>query len=73
MTSIEVKTRKWGNSIGITIPNDIVEKMNIKPEDKIKVVILKDSGILKDIFGSVKFKKSTEKLLQEVKKEIYNG
>lgn len=70
MVSFEIKTRRWGNSIGITIPNEIVERMNIKAEDKIKVVILKDSGVLKEIFGNVKFKKSTEKLLDESKGEI---
>lgn len=38
---IEVKTKKWGNSIGIIIPSEAVERLNIKPEEEITIEIVK--------------------------------
>ena len=44
--AIEVRTKKWGNSIGIIIPSETVERFNIKPEEKISVEISKEGNVL---------------------------
>lgn len=71
MIEIETKTRKWGNSLGITIPKEIVEKMGIKAEEDLRVLIEKPKATtVKDLFGTLKFKKPTKKLMEEIDKEL---
>ena len=68
--TIEVKTKRWGNSIGIIIPSEAVERFNIKPEEKIVIEISKESNVLKEMFGTAKFKKRTAReMLNEFRKE----
>ncbi len=67
---IEVKTKKWGNSIGIIIPSEAVDKLNIKPEENLVIEINKKENVLKELFGAVKFKKPTEEILKEVRKDF---
>ena len=68
--AIEVKTKKWGNSIGIIIPSETVEKFNIKPEEEIVIEIGKKSNVLKEMFGTMKSKKSAKQMIEEVRKEL---
>ena len=68
--AIEVKTKKWGNSIGIVIPNETIERLNIKPEEEIIVEIEKKNNVLKEMFGKAKFKKSTKKMIEDFRKSI---
>ena len=68
--AIEVKTKKWGNSIGIIIPSETVEKFNIKPEEKIVIEISKESNVLGEMFGRGKSgDKSAMEILKEFRKE----
>ena len=68
--AIEVKTKKWGNSIGIVIPMEIAEKLNIKPEEGIIIEIEKKNNVLKELFGAMKSKKATEDILKDARKEL---
>ena len=68
--TIEVKTKRWGNSIGIVIPSETVEKLNLVPEQKVIIEITKEDNVLKELFGSFKFKKPTEQILKEVRKDF---
>lgn len=68
--AIEVKTKKWGNSIGIVIPSKTVKKLNIKPEEEIVIEIEKKYNVLKELFGAVKFRKSKEEILRETRKDM---
>ncbi|MBI4452452.1 AbrB/MazE/SpoVT family DNA-binding domain-containing protein [Candidatus Woesearchaeota archaeon] len=74
MMEIKVKTKKWGNSIGILIPKEAAKKENIKPDQEITVLIsAKPITRGKDIWGTMKFSKSTEELMREVDKELDFG
>ena len=53
----EAIARKWGDSIGFIIPKRIVEKENIKPNNKVKFEIIKVTDI-SDTFGTLKRKVS---------------
>lgn len=66
---IECKTKKWGSSIGIVIPSEIVKKENIKPDETIKVVI-KKTPLAKILLGlgPVKDKRPTEEIIKELRK-----
>jgi len=75
MTVIETRLKKWGNSFGIVIPMDVVEKRKLKEDDKISVLIMNDSSrALKESFGSLKGKltKSSQQIKDELRKELYN-
>ena len=63
--AIEVRTKRWGNSIGIVIPMEAIERLNIKPEEKIIIEIEKKSNVLKEMFGKAKFKKSAKKMIED--------
>lgn len=64
------KTKQWGHSIGIIIPRAIVKEKNIKPEEEVLLTIEKKRSVLKDLFGSLQFKKSTKTLLKESRKVL---
>lgn len=67
--AIEVKTKKWGNSLGIIIPSKEAESLKLKENQTIRVDIhLTTENPLKEMFGSLKFKTPTEKILKEIRK-----
>ncbi|MBS3125415.1 AbrB/MazE/SpoVT family DNA-binding domain-containing protein [Candidatus Woesearchaeota archaeon] len=68
MTEIQAVARKWGDSLAIIIPNDVVKAHNIKPQDKITVIIPKMID-LSDLAG----KFSTKKTAQQIKDEMRSG
>ena len=73
MEIIETKTKKWGNSLGLIIPNEIVKKENLKENIKISFLIIKPiPNPLKEMFGKFKFKKSTDEIMREIDKELYH-
>ena len=69
---IEAETRKWGNSLGIIIPKVIVEKENLKQNQKIKILAVETESKtrVKDIFGKLKFKRPTQEILDEVDRDF---
>ena len=68
---IKAKTKKWGNSIGVLIPKGVVREENIKPNQEIILMISKKHITTgRDIWGTLKFKESTEELMREVDKEF---
>ena len=74
MMEIKAKTRKWGNSIGVLIPKEVVKEENIKANQEIILMIsTKPTTKGKDIWGTMHFKKSTEQLMREVDKDFDFG
>jgi len=74
MMEIKARTKKWGNSVGVIIPKEIVREENIKPNQEITLMIT-DKPVTrgKDIAGKWKFSKSTDELMREVDKEFDVG
>ncbi len=73
METKDIKVKKWGNSFGIILPKDIVDKQNIKEGITVRINIqTKNKTKVKDIFGLLKnkIKKNTEDLLKEVDKDF---
>jgi antitoxin component of MazEF toxin-antitoxin module len=68
--AIEVKLKKWGNSIGIVIPNETIERLSLKPEEQIVIEISKKENVLKELFGAVKFRRPVEKIVKEARKDL---
>lgn len=65
---IATKTRKWGNSLGVLIPKEEVENLNLKENQDIVVDIIKKENPLKELFGSGKHNKITKKEFRETRK-----
>lgn len=75
MSVIDVKVKKWGNSFGVVIPIEVIEKENIHEDDNISLIVFKKSSrALKDTFGIMKgkIKKSTQQIKDELRKELYD-
>jgi len=71
MIEYETKLRKWGNSIGLIIPKEDVKKEGLRDDESVRAIIIPKKMVkVKDIFGKLKFKKSTEEIMKEVDKEL---
>ena len=71
MTEVKAKTKKSGNSIGVIIPKEVIREQSIKPDQEITLMINKKPITKgKDIWGTLKFKESTEELMREIDKEF---
>ena len=71
MLEVEAKVRKWGRSFGVVIPKDKVKKEGIKENETIRLLITKKTNVLKETFGTMKFKKSTDEMMREIDKELW--
>ena len=75
MLECETVIRKWGNSLGVTLPKEMIEKGAIKEHEKIRILVLKQGNILKKTFGMTKgkWKKSAQNIKNELRSELYNA
>ena len=67
---IVVKTKQWGNSIGLILPKEFAEEKGIKVGDEVLVEVEKKGNVLKELAGALPFKEPTEKLLKEFRKDF---
>ncbi len=65
----KTKVKKWGNSIGIVIPKEDAERMNIKIGERIIIEVKKKENVLRELKGTMNFGDS-KKFLKEVRKEM---
>lgn len=73
MTVIQTEVKKWGNSMAVVIPREITKKEHIKENQKLTLIIVKETkNVLKETFGTFKFKKSAQQMKDEIRKELYN-
>ena len=73
MIEIKTKLRRWGNSLGVVIPMNSLQKEKFEEGDEIILLIAKEKeNVLKETFGIHKFKKPIKKLMKESDKELYN-
>ena len=63
----EVNVRKWGNSMGIVLPKELVEEKGIKEDDKVLIELAKKADLSK-LFGSLKRKMSGQDFKDMVRK-----
>ena len=63
------KTRKWGSSLGVIIPKNIVKELKLRENQEIIIDVKPKENPLKELFGSVKLSKPTEQLLKEIRRK----
>ena len=56
----EVLVKKWGSSLGVVLPKELVKKENLKENEKILVDVVKEAN-LGALFKSVKRKMSGQR------------
>ena len=67
---VTCQVRKWGNSLGIVIPNEVSKQLNLHPEDHIVVQIEKRENPLKELWGALKGTKVTWEEVKQWRKEL---
>jgi hypothetical protein len=69
MEEVECVAKKWGSSIGVVIPSEVVEKERIKPNEKIHIVV-KKCPLARDIWnlGPLAVTEPTQKIKDELRK-----
>ena len=73
MSEAILETKKWGNSIGVILPKEVLEKENIHENEKIFVLVRKQRNVVAETFGMAKGKLTipTQKLKDQMRKELY--
>jgi hypothetical protein len=69
MTEVECTAKEWGSSLGIIIPKKVVLEEDIKPNEKVRIII-KKLPLAKDIWnlGPLRRIEPTQKIVDEMKK-----
>jgi len=69
-TTLRVRAvvRRIGNSLGLIIPSDEVERHKIREGDVVELEVEKRVN-LKEVFGSLKFSKTSQELKDEARRE----
>jgi antitoxin component of MazEF toxin-antitoxin module len=55
--AVEVKLKKWGNSMAVIVPNRLIEQKRLKENDTITIEVVKKAD-LSNIFGTLKLDNS---------------
>jgi len=72
MEPVQAQLRKWGGSIGIIIPKETIEKGKFKEGQEIEILILKKTNALRETFGKIKLRKTTEQMMKEIREESWD-
>ena len=72
MIEVEAKVRKWGRSFGVVIPKEKVIEEGIKENETVNLLIGKKKNVLKEVFGTFKFKRTTQEILDESDREDWD-
>ena len=68
MIEVEIVPRKWGNSLGIALPKDVVEQAKIKPNKPLRIFLPDTQVDASRLFNTLKISKSTDRILQDIRK-----
>ena len=65
----KARLRKWGSSLGIVVPKEIVDEQRLSPGDEIEIEV-RPARTLKDLFGTWKdVPIDAQKFKDEMRKE----
>ena len=66
MIEVEGEIKKWGNSLALRLSKKDLKKTKFRVNQKVKALIIPETNVLKETFGTLKFKKSTDQMMREV-------
>lgn len=71
---IKAITRKWGNSIAVVIPNEVVQRERIREDQEIVITLERKRPKAGVLFGFLKdWKKSAQEIKDEARKGWFSG
>jgi antitoxin component of MazEF toxin-antitoxin module len=79
MEHIVTQIKKWGNSLGVVIPKDVVNQKNLKENSQVFLTIeSRDRMTVEDVLKlakkfKLKRKGNTQQILDEIDKELWPG
>ncbi|MEX2017304.1 MAG: hypothetical protein WD876_02425, partial [Candidatus Pacearchaeota archaeon] len=62
-----------GRSFGVVIPMEKIKEAEFSENDALELVIKKKKNPLKETFGTLKFDKTTQEILNESDRESWDG
>ncbi|MDP3728515.1 MAG: AbrB/MazE/SpoVT family DNA-binding domain-containing protein [bacterium] len=65
-----VTAKKWGNSLGVILPSELVQTEHIKPGEELIITVERKHTAVKDLFGKLQSKKSADQVLKEFRKDF---
>jgi antitoxin component of MazEF toxin-antitoxin module len=78
MEQVKVKVKKWGNSVGVILPKNVVDRERIKEGNEIiitihslKVMSVGDLEVLRKKFPLKKSNKTTQKIMEWIDKDLW--
>ena len=70
--TFESKLKKWGRSFGIVVPMDKIQRENLREDENIEILITKKKNPIEETFGTVKFNRTTQEILDESDREDWD-
>ena len=67
MIEVHAKTRKFGNSLGLSSPTDIVRQARIRPNKEITIFIQEKAINLSKVFGTLEMEQPTQERLDRIR------
>ncbi len=67
---IKAITRKWGNSIAVVIPREVIERQHIREDQEVVITVEKERPKAGEFFGLLKnrFKETAQEIKDEAKR-----
>ena len=74
MATCEALLRNWGNSAGVIIPKDVIEREKLKVGQKVRILVVPKGDAPGKTFGILKgkIKMSGQEAKDMLRKELYN-
>jgi antitoxin component of MazEF toxin-antitoxin module len=66
MAALQAVVKRIGNSLGVLIPKEVVERTGIREGDSVEIQLTRKVN-LREMFGAVKFSKSSQELKDEMR------
>ena len=67
MQAFKATPKRWGNSLGVTIPNEIVKREKFSSQKEVTVFVLGNQmETVRKTFGTLKITKPTQEIMDEI-------
>jgi len=68
MAGLQAVVKRIGNSLGVLIPKEVVERTGIREGDSVEIQLTRKVN-LREMFGAASFTKSSQELKDELREE----
>jgi len=71
MIECEVELKKWGNSVGLVVPKEALERESLQPNQKVRAIITPIKTLrVKDVFGKQRLNKPVHEIMAQIDEEL---